>query len=68
MMEEKIEKILSLLEKRIKWHSAASGVSQSPEHHIYILNELTILRGDFLRILIGESSEEDVAEPPEFQN
>lgn len=65
-MEEKIEKILSLLEKRIRWHSAASGVSQSPEYHIYILNELTILKGDFLKILIDESIEQDGVEPPEY--
>jgi hypothetical protein len=58
MREEKIEKILLLLEKRIKWHSAASGVSQNPEAHIYILNELTCLKGDFLKILLAEPSSE----------
>ena len=56
MIEEKIEKILFLLENRIKWHSAASGVSQNPESHIYILNELTCLKSGFLKILLEESS------------
>jgi hypothetical protein len=55
-MDTSLEKILSLLEKRISWHSAASRVSENPEFHIYILNELTCLKGDFLKILLEESS------------
>lgn len=52
------EKILSHLEKRIRWHSAASGVSQNPESHIYILGELTCLKIEFLKILNEKSSTE----------
>lgn len=67
-MEEKVEKILEILEKRIRWHSGVSGLSQSPEYHVYILNELTSLKGSFLNILLDKSSEEDEVEPPEFLN
>lgn len=63
-MEHKIEKILFLLEKRIKWHSGASGISQNPEEHIYILNELTCLKSDILKILLEKSSiEQGEGEP-----